>query len=133
MIKALRFFFFPPSVNSRRRLCLSLVRMVCACWDWEEQREIPALSYSDLYQGPVQMVFQESKEWISNSHDYEIVEKLLWRSWNLSGPASWSGKDNSLELTAILHDQCWLKTLRFCCCTSCFYDTVIFPKWMLQM
>lgn len=72
------------------------------CWDWEEQGEIPALSYSDLYQGPVQMVFQESKEWISNSQDYEIVEKHLWRRLNLSGLASW--KENSVELSGILND-----------------------------
>lgn len=67
------------------------------------------------------MVFQESKEWISNSHDYEIVEKHLWRSW--SGPASWCGKENSGELIVILNDQWtpetyWLKTLRSCHCTN---------------
>lgn len=68
-------------------------------------REIPALSYSDLYKGPVQMVFQESKKWIINSYDYEIVGKHLWRSLNLSGLASWSGKENSVELIRILNDQ----------------------------
>lgn len=58
------------------------------CWDWDQQREIPALSYNNLYNGPVQVVFQESKKWIINSYDYEIVEKHLWTSLNLSGPAS---------------------------------------------
>lgn len=84
---------------------MSLVGMVCVCWDWEEQREIPALSYSDLCEGPVQMVFQESKKWIINCYDYEIVGKHLWRSLNLSALASWSEKENCVEIIAILNDQ----------------------------
>lgn len=58
------------------------------------------------------MVFQESKQWIINSHDYEMVEKRLWRSLNLSlsGPATWFGKENSVKLIAILSDQWTLQT-----------------------
>lgn len=64
------------------------------------------------------MVFQESKQWIIKSHDYEMAEKQLWRSLNLSlsGLASWFGKDNSVKLIVVLSDQwtlqtCWLKTV----------------------
>lgn len=40
------------------------------------------------------MVCLESKWWLINSHDYEMIEKQLWRSLNLSlnGLASWLGR-----------------------------------------
>lgn len=50
-------------------------------------------------------MFQESEEWISNSHDYKILGKHLWRNLNLSGLASWSGKENSVEIIAVLNNQ----------------------------
>lgn len=64
------------------------------CWYWQQQRKIPPLSYGDLYKDPAQMVCLESKQWLINCHDYEVIEKHLWRSLNLSlsGLASWLGR-----------------------------------------
>lgn len=104
-MSGIKIFLFSSVCKHQRKDLLKVVRMVYVCWDLEEQREIPASSYSDLYKGPVQMVFQESKKWIINSYDYEIVEKHLWKSLNLSGLASWSGKENYVELIRILYDQ----------------------------
>lgn len=109
------FLFSSLCKQQRKVLLVSIENRVCVLI-LTGAREIPSLSYSDLYKDSVQMVFHESKQCIINSRGNEMVEKHLWRSLNLSGLASWFGKQNSVKLIVILSDQwtlhiCWLKTV----------------------
>lgn len=49
--------------------------MMLMCLWVQEQREVPSLSYCDLHEDPVGMMFSESKQWVVSYHNYEMIEK----------------------------------------------------------